>query len=811
MFSDLKYALRSLLKTPGFAAIAIATLALCIGANSAIFSVVHAILLKPYPWPESDRLVYVYNTYPLMGLQNAGISIPDYLDRRTGVSAFADAAMFTNMSYNLSADGEPERITGQRVTPSLFSTLQASAARGRVFTDADAQPGADHVVVLSHALWKNRFGANPNLVGQTIRLNTEAYTVIGIMPETFYFPAPRIQAWVPFTFLPKEKTDEERGNEYSSMIARLKPGATAESVQRDLDLIQARNAERLADSREFYKTSGFGGRTIGFLEQNVGNIRGMLWLVQAGVAAALLIGCANVASLLLARAMARERELAIRAALAAGRGRLMQLLLTESLLLFLAGGGLGLFVAWWGVDAFGALGLSTLPRAYGVQLDFSVFAFTLFCALLTGLAFGALPAWSASRGDAAAALKEAGTRGSAGKRTTFLRAALVIGEIALAVMLLSTAGLLVRSFEKLQQENPGFMPGGVITARLSLPNAKYDQPAKRIAFADAALARLRSLPGVTAAGLTDVLPFTGNNSSGSYKMPEVVLPAGAPLPHGQQRSVDPGYFKAMGLTLLRGRLFTAADTAGTQKVVIIDRVLADRYWPGQDPLGKSIIRGGSEDNAATWTIVGVVAPVKVQGLDEEVKKETIYYPFAQATRTDLFLVIKTAGDPTALASAVRETVRSADPEQPVFDVKTMQQRMDEVAQSRKAPMVLLSLFSGVALLLAVLGVYGVLAFSVTQRTSEFGVRIALGASPGDIATLVLRQGARLVAIGIGAGLVAYLALSSIVGKLLYGVAATDPATLALAPIVLALAAMAACLLPVRKAVRVNPLEALRTE
>ena len=445
MFSDLKYALRSLLKTPGFAAIAIATLALCIGANSAIFSVVHAILLKPYPWPESDRLVYVYNTYPLMGLQNAGISIPDYLDRRTGVSAFADAAMFTNMSYNLSADGEPERITGQRVTPSLFSTLQASAARGRVFTDADAQPGADHVVVLSHALWKNRFGANPNLVGQTIRLNTEAYTVIGIMPETFYFPAPRIQAWVPFTFLPKEKTDEERGNEYSSMIARLKPGATAESVQRDLDLIQARNAERLADSREFYKTSGFGGRTIGFLEQNVGNIRGMLWLVQAGVAAALLIGCANVASLLLARAMARERELAIRAALGAGRGRLMQLLLTESLLLFLAGGGLGLFVAWWGVDAFGALGLSTLPRAYGVQLDFSVFAFTLFCALLTGLAFGALPAWSASRGDAAAALKEAGTRGSAGKRTTFLRAALVIGEIALAVMLLSTAGLQMRT------------------------------------------------------------------------------------------------------------------------------------------------------------------------------------------------------------------------------------------------------------------------------------------------------------------------------------------------------------------------------
>lgn len=811
MFSDLKYALRSLLKTPGFTLIAVATLALCIGANSAIFSVVHAILLKPYPWPESDKLVYVYNTYPLMGLPNAGVSIPDYLDRRAGVSGFADAAMFTNMSYNLSADGEPERIVGQRVTPSFFNTLQSFPAQGRAFTDADAQPGADHVIVLSHALWKNRFGANPKLIGQTIRLNTEPYTVIGVMPPWFYFPNPRVQAWVPFTFLPKEKTDDERGNEYSSMIARLKPGATIESVQHDLDVIQARNAERLTDSREFYKTSGFGGRSRGFLEQNVANIRGMLWLVQAGVAAALLIGCANVASLLLARAVARERELAIRAALGAGRVRLMRLLLSESLLLFLLGGLLGLLVAQWGVDALGSLGLSTLPRAFGVQLDFNVFAFTLICALLTGLGFGALPAWSASRGDAAAALKEAGTRGSAGRRTTFLRTALVVGEIALAVMLLSTAGLLVRSFEKLQQQNPGFSPGGVITARLDLPDAKYDKPEKIITFADATLARLRAQPGVQAAGLVNVLPFTGNNSSGSYQSPDIVVPAGAPAPHGQQRQVDPGYFKAMGLTLLRGRLFTSADTAGTQKVIVVDKVLADKYWPGQDPLGKRISRGGDDKNPTLWIIVGVVAPIKFQSLEENVQKETLYFPFAQQTPGNLSLVVKTAGDPTLLTAAVREAVKSADPEQPVFDVKTMQQRMDDVAQSRRAPMVLLGLFSGVALLLAVLGVYGVLAFSVAQRTSEFGVRIALGATSGDIARLVLRQGARLVLIGIVSGLVGYLALSSIVGKLLYGIAATDPLTLAVAPVVLALAATAACLLPVRRAVRVNPLEALRAE
>ena len=811
MFHDIRYALRSLGKTPGFALIAIATLALCIGANSAIFSVINAILLKPYPWPDSERLVYCYNTYPLMGLPNAGVSIPDYLDRRAGVSGFADSAMFTNQSYNLAADGEPERIIGLRATPSLFSTLQAAAGRGRVFTDTDAQPGSDHVVVLSHPLWKNRFGANPAIIGQTIRLNTEAYTVIGVMPEGFYFPTPRTQVWLPFAFTAAQKSDQERGNEYSSAIARLKPGATLADVQRDLDLIQRRNNERLPDEAPFWKSSGFGGRTNGFLEQNVANIRGMLWLVQMGVAAALLIGCANVASLLLARAIARERELAIRAALGAGRGRLMRLLLTESLLLFLTGGLLGLLVAEWGVSSFGTLGLSTLPRAFGVQLDVSVFAFTLLCALITGLAFGALPAWSASRSDAAAALREAGARGSAGKRTSFLRAALVVGEIALAVMLLSTAGLLVRSFEKLQQENPGFQPSGVLTAQLSLPAAKYDKPEKRVAFADAVLARLHALPGVRAVGLTNVLPFTGNNSSGSYTSPDIVLPPGTVIPHGQQRSVDPGYFKTLGLTLLNGRLFTDADSASTQKVVVVDKLLADKYWPGQDPIGKRIGRGGDDAHPVIWVIVGVVAQIKFQSLEEDVKKETLYFPFAQQPGTNLILVIKTDGDPTLLTAAVREAVRTADPEQPVFDIRTMQQRMDEVAQTRRAPMVLLSLFSGVALLLAVLGVYGVLAFSVAQRTSEFGVRLALGATAGDIAALVLHQGAQLVFLGIGTGLAGYLALSRIVGRLLYGVAATDPLTLSIAPLVLALAALAACLVPMRRAIRVNPIEALRTE
>lgn len=806
---DLRFALRSLAKTPGFTLIAVLTLALCIGANSAIFSVVNAILLKPYPWPGSERLAFVYNSYPLMGLPNAGTAIPDYLDRRAGVSGFEDSALYTNNSFNLASDGEPERIVGLRATPSLFSTLQSQALLGRVFSDAEAQPDSEKVVVLSHALWKNRFDGNPAIVGQNVRLNTESYTVVGVMPDWFYFPTPRTQAWVPFAFTPEQASDQGRGNEFSNMIARLKPGVDLVAVQRDLDVIQTRNAARLPESREFWKTSGFGGKARGFLEQNVANIRGMLWLVQAGVAAALLIGCANVASLLLTRAVARERELAIRAALGATRRQLMRLLLTESVLLFFTGGLLGSLVAYGGLQAIGSLGLSTLPRAFGIELDLTVFGFTLLCAVLTGVAFGALPAWSASRSDAATALKEAGARGSAGKRTQTMRAGLVVAEIALAIMLLSTAGLLVRSFERMQEQSPGFSPGGVVTAQLTLPAAKYDQPAKLVAFADAALTRLRALPGVRAAGLTTVLPFSGNNGSGSYSSPDIVVPAGAPQPHAQQRTVDTGYFHTLGFTLLRGRYFDATDTATGQPVVIIDRLLADKYWPGQDPLGKRISRYGGPPKI----VIGVVAPIKFQSLEEDVKKETLYFPFSQQDfpTNNLILTVKTDGDPAALAASVRAVVRSVDVDQPVFDIKTMQQRMDEVGQSRRAPMILLSLFSGVALLLAVLGVYGVLAFSVAQRTSEFGVRLALGATAGDIARLVLGQGARLVALGIVAGLAGFLALSQIIGKMLYGVAATDPVTLAIAPVVLALAALAACLLPVRRATSVNPVEALRAE
>ena len=807
--NDLRFALRQLAKTPGFTLVAVLTLALCIGANSAIFSVINAILLKPYPWPASERLVYANNTYPLMGLKDAGVSIPDYLDRRDGVKGFADSAAYTGKSLNLSGDAQPQMIVGLCATPSLFTTLGSTAALGRVFNEDDAKVDAPQTIVLSHGFWKSNFGSDPSIVGRVIRIDNRPVTVIGVMPDDFYFPTPKVQAWTPFAFTPAQRSDAERGVEYSTMIARLRPGATVASVQRELDQIQARNAERLPAARDFWKTSGFAGVAVGFLEKNVSQITRMLWLVQAGVAAALLIGCANVAGLLLARAVGRERELAIRTALGASRARMIRLLLTESVVLFLAGGLLGLVVAIWSIDALQGVGLSTLPRGFSVRLDPAVFIFTLGCAVATGLGFGALPAWSASHNSPSTSLKEAGARGSAGRRTQRLRSALVVTEIALAVMLVATASLLIKSFVRLQRVDPGFVPGGVVAAQVALPAGKYAQPAAMVAFHDAVLARLAGTPGIEAAGTTDCLPFAGNSNSATYSSPDILVPQGSAFPHALTRTVDTGFLRAMGLTLLQGRWFTDADVAGGQRVAVIDRVLVNRYWKGQDPIGKRIDRNGN--SGELWTVVGVVATVKDQALDEASDKETIYYPFAQAPQKDLMFVVRTAGDPSALSSSIRAAVTSVDPNQPVFDLMTMTQRMDTAAQPRRAPVVLLSVFGGLAMVLAMLGVYGVLAFTVAQRTSEFGVRMALGATAGNIAALVVRTGMVLVASGIAIGMGAYLTLNRLVATLLFNTPSTDPLMLAAAPLLLALVALAACLVPTLRATRIQPIVALRRD
>jgi predicted permease len=806
---DLRYAVRQLLRSPGFTFVAVATLALCIGANTAIFSVINAILLKPYPWPGSERLVYANNSYPVMGLIDAGVSIPDYLDRHDGVTSFEDSALFSYQSLNLDGDGRPERLSALGVTPSLFTTLQSPAALGRTFTADDAKPGAPATVVLSDALWHSRFGGDPAVVGREIRLDDRPVTVVGVMPAGFYFPNASIQAWTAYAFTPLDRSDAERGHEHAGMIARLKPGATAAAAQREIDLIQARNAARLPEKAYFWKASGFTGRVSGFLEHNVEDVRTMLLVIQAGVAAALLIGCANVAGLLLARSVGRQKELAIRTALGATRGRLLRLLMIEGGVLFAAGAAAGLLVAAWGLTALRALGLAHLPRGFDVRLDPAVFTFTLGCAVVTGLLFGGLPAWAASRHNPSASLKEAG-RGSAGRRTQRLRSILVVTEVALAVMLVSTAGLLVKSFVRMQRVDPGFRPGGVVVGQVALPSGRYDTPAKITAFDQAVQGRLAAVPGITAAGSTSFLPFSDTYDAGSYTSPDIKLAPDEAEPHALIRSADPGYLKALGLTLQQGRWFDETDTAAAAPVVVIDRLLVDRYWKGENPIGKRISRRRG-DQKVLWTVIGVVAAVKTSSLAEHSRKESIYFPMTQAPEPDFMFVLRTTGNPAILAPALRAAVAAVDPVQPLFNVSTMEEKMADAAEPQRAPVVLLSAFGGIAIVLAMLGIYGVLAYSVAQRTPEFGIRMALGSSPGQIAALVLRAGAALIGLGAAAGLAGYIVLSRLVASLLFDTAALDPATLASAPLLLALVALAASLLPALRATRIQPIVALRGE
>lgn len=811
--SDLHFALRRLWKSPGFTAAVLLTLALCIGANSAIFSVINAVLLRPLPFPEPDRLVTVNNSYPKANLSRAGVSIPDFLDRTARAPSIESGALITWESLNLGGGDQPTRVMALRATPSLFSMLGATPALGRVFTASEAQPGQEHVVVLGHALWKDHFGGRTNLIGESIRLHGVSHTVLGVMPAGFEFPQPEVKLWVPFAFTPEQRSDQERGREFSDMYVRLRPGATPQMLENECATIIRQNMESLPEARSWVESSGFTAVVTPVLEETVGSLRHMLWLVQAGVVAALLIGCANVGNLLLTRVMSQQRELAIRSALGAGHWRLVRQIGFESLILFVVGGLLGWGVARWGLSAAEVFGVTGLPRAESVTLDGRVLAFTVATVGLTALSFGLLPAWHGARADAAEALRNGGGRISAGRSQLRLRQALVVSEVALAVALLATAGLLRRSFDRLQRQSPGFDAESVLTARLTLPEVKYPTDGQRVQFADRLVSALRALPGVTQVGFTDSVPFGHNNSQGTYHIVGQEPPAGQPAPHGLVRSVSEDYFQSLRIPLLRGRGFTPSDTPDAQQVVVIDRVLADRYFAGRDPIGQRLFMGGRDNNATGnhRTIVGVVAPVKHQGLDDATSKETIYFPYRQRPVESFTLVLRAATAPKELIPAVRRVLRSQDPEQPVYDVQTLEGRIRGSLRNHQVPMRLLSLFGGMALLLASLGVYGILAFHVGQRTQEFGIRSALGATASDLVKLVLGQGLRLVFLGILLGLAGYLALSRILQTMVFEVSPLDLQALLVGPLILGAFAALACWLPARRAARVDPMTALRAE
>jgi predicted permease len=804
---DIRYALRTLRRQPIFTLVAVLTLTLGIGANTAIFSLLYQILLRPLPFPDADGLVFVWNTYPLMGLPKASVSIPDYMDRRTQAPALEDTALMTSRTLNLAEQGVPEQLSGLAVTPSFFTTLGRQPFVGRAFSDEEARPGADKVAVLTHGLWVSHFGGDTSIVGRDIRLNGDQYRVTGVLPADFGRIIGDVQLLVPFAFTPEQMSDNARGNEFSVMIARLRPGATIAQANAQIKTIVDRNLDRLPARRAFSTTSGFGGFAVPLREEIAGDARQPLYLLQAGVFVVLLIACANVASLLLMRATGRHRELAIRTTLGAGHWRIVRQLLTEGVVLAIFGaiGGLALGLA--GVRGLIALSPRSLPLAADPSLHPAVLWFTLTLAVLTGLIFGVVPALTVLRGNTSALLKDDSARGTASRHTGFTRATLVVAETALALVLLVGAGLLIKSFARLQDVDPGFSSDRVLTAQLALPDRRYPDANARRAFWARLLEKVGTLPGVTAAGLTSNVPFSGTGASGSYSIVGYTPPQGDAQPHGRQQVVGGDYFRALQIPLVTGRTFTDADSADAPPVVVIDQYLINRYFRDRSPVGQQIRRGGP--NSPAITIVGVVGTVNSIDLAQPVTKERLYYPVAQQALRSMALVVKTQLDPQTLVSQVRAAVASIDSEQPVADVRTIDEWRARSLEGRRSPMLLLAMFGGVALVLSAIGIYGVLAFGVAQRAREFGIRQALGADRRTILSLVLAQGLRTAGAGIVIGLVGSLALTRYLQSLLFGVGAHDVSVYIGVTLLLVGVAIAACYFPALRATRVDPTVALR--
>ena len=804
---DIRYALRALRKQPIFTLVAVATLTLGIGANTAIFSLLYQYLLRPLPYPEAERLVFIWNTYPLTGLAQASVSIPDYIDRKTQASAIEDATLFTMRGLSMAAEGEPVQVRGLAVTPSFFSTLRRQPFLGRAFSEEEAQPGADKFVILTYNLWNSRFAADRSIVGRGVRLGGEPYQVVGVLPADFELPGQDISLVVPFAFTAQQMSDQGRGNEFSQMIARLKPGATVEQVNAQIKTIVDRVLERLPQRQAFARTSGFSGYAVPIRDQLVGDLRTPLYSLQIFVLLVLLIACANVANLLLMRATGRYRELAIRTTLGAGQRRLIRQMLTEGLVLASLGAVCGLLLGLAGVRALVALGSQQVPGLTTATLQPAVLAFTLALAVATGLVFGLVPALVVLRGNTWSLLKDDSTRGSAGRSTGLTRSILVVTEMSLALVLLIAAGLLLKSFIRLQNVDPGFSTDQVLTAQISLPAARYPDAAARRAFWLRLLDSARALPGVTSAGLTSNVPFNGNVTSGSYSIIGYTPGPTESAPHGRQEVVGGDYFAAMRVPLVEGRFFTDGDTPESPGVVVVDQLLANKYFANRSAIGQQIRRGGPDN--PPFTIVGVAGTINSIDLGQPVTKERIYRPATQQPPAAMALVLKTGLDPQTLVAQVRGAVRSIDPEQPVADVRTMDQWVSRSLELRRTPAMLLALFGAVALVLSAIGIYGVLAFSVAQRGREFGIRQALGADQKSILALVLKQGLMTAGVGIVLGLAASAGVSRFMQAMLFGVDRYDPAVFAGVTAVLFLVAVAACYVPARRATHIDPMVALR--
>ena len=791
MFQDLRYGIRMLRKNPGFTFVAVITLSLGIGANTAIFSVVNGVLLNALPYSQPEQLTMIWP-------DSEGItSYPYFADWRDRNHTFQGMAGMATRNFDLTGGGEPEKIRAARVSANFFQLLGVSPVRGRGFTAEEDQPGRDRIVVLSHGLWQRRFGGDPGILNQTISLDGVPHIVVGIMPPEFKFPE-KAEIWKPLG--PSESDRTSRGFFWFNVVGRLKPGVTRAAAQADLDVVSKQIADQLGSQKRFF--ADYAVKVVPLLEHTVGSIRKNLMILFGVVLLVLLIACANVANLMLARAASRQREVALRAALGAGRWRIVRQLLTENMLVAVLGGTLGVLLAWWGLRLLLGLSPANIPRLENIRLDGRVLSFTFALSLLTGLIVGLVPALQTTRLELSQTLKEGGSAGGGGGRAQRIRGVFIVAEVALTLALLIGAGLLVRSFWRLQQVDPGFKTDHLLTLRLTLLRSKY--PERQVGlFFDQLQERLSALPGVEAVSAATDRPHSGAFTV-EHRPPneeELELPFSA---------VQPNYFQTMGIALRTGRAFTAEDTRDRPKVAIVNETFVHRYFPGEDPIGKRFTFGGASPDAQWLTIVGVVGDTSRQGLDQPIRIES-WMPHAQWPSSSMEVVLRTTGDPLALSRAVRQTVWSFDRNLPIPSLQTMEQILSERVALRRWNMLLLGLFALVALMLTAVGISGVMSYAVTERTHEIGIRMALGARGTDVLWMVVWQGMSLALLGVALGLGAALALTRVMEHLLFNIKATDPATFAGIALLLTSVALLAAYLPARRATKVDPMVALRHE
>ena len=810
LLQDIRFGLRMLLKSPSVSIVATIALALGIGANTAIFSVVNAVLLRPLPFPDPDSLVSVYETDTQRGQQRGSHSYPNFMDLRAQNTVFQHISTYRSGDYVMTGRGEPVRLQGSVVTADLFPLLGVAPALGRTFVADEDKPSDNRVVILSHDLFRRRFNSDPSILNQAITLEGRSFTVIGVMPPSFEFPIQNdpVELWTTIAgdASGSEPVTGKRGAHFLQVIGRLKPGVSKEQAQSEITTIAARLEQQYPDTNTHKSL-----RLESALTALVGDIRPVLLILLGAVACVLLIACANVANLLLARATSRHKEMAIRAAMGASRMRVIRQLLTESVLLSLVGGGVGLLLAVWWSDLLIALGKEDIPRAVQVGMDWRVLGFTLGVSLLTGLIFGLAPAFHSSKTELVESLKEGGRGTSEGARRNRVRNVLVVGELATVVILLVGAGLLIQSLWRLQRVNSGLQPENVLTANVGLPEIKYKSDRQSQFFIDLRN-RLEATPGVQSASSIYPLPLSGDRFSISFEI------EGRPMapkdhPSAEFFSAGVGYFRSLGIPLIKGRDFEDRDKHGSTPVIIISETFARRYFPNEDPLGKRIhpgIPSIENEDSTMREIVGVVGDVRNRGLNTE-SRPAYYVPQTQVPFSQMVMVVKTAGEPRGMISALTKEVAAMDADIPLFGVKSMEEYLSASVAAPRFNTTLLTIFASVALVLTIVGLYGVMSYSVAQRTNEIGIRLALGAQSRDVLLMIVKQGSWLIVLGLAIGLAGAYAATRVMASLLFGVTAKDPFTFAAVAVLLALVALLACYVPAWRATKVDPMEALRCD